>query len=878
MGREQLVVGHLLVGEEGGVGPQGALVHEHRGRDAVALPVGGQLGHGDVHMLRVGVVGIGQQAQLCIGDAGLDEAHAAFEPRPALVALEAYLAGEAEGRADGERLFSADVARGRGDAVLHLDVVHKQTLRLFLVVVEVVVALAGEVVATGDEQVGTGEVVVGTVAVEHHLGVVQHPHLATLADVQGVGGGSNGGVGHADQEHSLARQFADIIFIQAQQRAVSKLLAGGVGAGEAHSRHVAGLGQAQAQLQGVETLGGAASGVGQGQLLAVHLPAETVGPGLVLHQLEVAAHRSLLGLDVGTAGVVVDARADILRAEGHSLVGGAAQREAAHLGAHLTRCQGEVLRAEGALAHLGHAGGSGTLGHQVHTPLQRGIAAVHLEGPSAVDRGHGHRVGVGMPVHAGLAVGNLREALLLAHVEGVGDGHRGVEQEEVVFRFGVRRQVVQRAVAAQTAVVQLELLAVLAFAAVGGIAALRGLHGESQVVVLLHAQRLLDVREDAARGEHAVELQAVDDEVHHAVDGEGQQGIVEPVAHILAALDVLGVIEHFAVLQALEYGVFLVLRHAAMVVGLVHLEGAHQVAQRRAHQLLVLVGSLEVGHVELHALDVGHVEGEVLIVEVAILDGEHEFAHVDAAREVQGAVAAHDNLAARQRVGVDHHRLAVAHHEGLHATDKQRVVGKVQTGVVARGGRLEGHGVVVEALALGGGFLVVDQFVLDFHPAGVLVVGHQAVLRQRVDHQQRLAHVEADGVRQPLRCELRPVRVGVLVHPLHRALLVDAVNLAVFAVGIVVARFEARRARGAAGGQVGEHQVVLVHAPHDGLAVYVEAVVGVDVRAVEVALRVVDQHHLLLGRQVAHQDAVVGDGVLLAHIERNRGVLGRHAL
>ena len=38
---EEFVVGHFLVGEEGGMGAEGALVHEDGGCDAVALPVGG---------------------------------------------------------------------------------------------------------------------------------------------------------------------------------------------------------------------------------------------------------------------------------------------------------------------------------------------------------------------------------------------------------------------------------------------------------------------------------------------------------------------------------------------------------------------------------------------------------------------------------------------------------------------------------------------------------------------------------------------------------------------------------------------------------------------------------------------------------------------
>ena len=141
-------------------------------------------------------------------------------------------------------------------------------------------------------------------------------------------------------------------------------MAGRVGAGEAHARHVAAFDKALADVHGVETLGGAAGGVGEGQLLAVHLPREAVGHGGVLRQLQLAAHRGFR-LNVGVAGVEVDARGDILHAEGKGVVLGAAETEIAALGIHLACLEGEVLRGKGAFEHIGTAGTAGALGHEL---------------------------------------------------------------------------------------------------------------------------------------------------------------------------------------------------------------------------------------------------------------------------------------------------------------------------------------------------------------------------------------------------------------------------------------------------------------------------------------------------------------------------------
>ena len=165
-----------------------------------------------------------------------------------------------------------------------------------------------------------------------------------------------------------------------------------------------------------------------------------------------------------------------------------------------------------------------------------------------------------------------------------------------------------------------------------------------------------------------------------------------------------------------------------MIVGLVDVEGVHEVGERRAHHLLEVLGVFEVGHIEMQLLDGGHVEGEGFVAEVAVLDGEDETAHVDAAAEVDASVASHGDQAPGGRVGAHHHRLAVGDDELLHSADEQFVVLQVHAGVGALGHRLERQGIVVGPFLLGEGAVEVHQLVLNLHEAGDFVVRHQSVM------------------------------------------------------------------------------------------------------------------------------------------------------
>ena len=125
-----------------------------------------------------------------------------------------------------------------------------------------------------------------------------------------------------------------------------------------------------------------------------------------------------------------------------------------------------------------------------------------------------------------------------------------------------------------------------------------------------------------------------------------------------------------------------------MVVGLVDIEGAHEVVEGGADELLELF-ILEVWHIELEAFDVGEAEVELLVGEVGVLDREDEAADGDAAGEVERAVLAHGHQAPHGRVGVDHHGLAVGDHKLVDASDVELAVGEVEAGIGAGGRRLE---------------------------------------------------------------------------------------------------------------------------------------------------------------------------------------------
>jgi hypothetical protein len=85
-----------------------------------------------------------------------------------------------------------------------------------------------------------------------------------------------------------------------------------------------------------------------------------------------------------------------------------------------------VLRLEGALAYLCAAAGGGPFGGERYAARETCLVAVHLEGARVGQRGDGHGILIGEPVHVGFAVSDVGEALLLADGEGVGDGNPDV--------------------------------------------------------------------------------------------------------------------------------------------------------------------------------------------------------------------------------------------------------------------------------------------------------------------------------------------------------------------------------------------------------------------------------------------------------------------
>ena len=168
------------------------------------------------------------------------------------------------------------------------------------------IALAGVAVGAFHHDVGFGDVVVGILAVAEQLGSGQHSHFAPLGDVNRVACGSNDGVGHWKQENAVAAEVGTLVAVGAQQGVVGEVPPFRVGADESCTWQVGYLGQAHADVHGIEPLGGAARPVGNVEHMAVHIPSELVGPCLVLHQLQVGAPRPVGHGEFGAMVVVVD--------------------------------------------------------------------------------------------------------------------------------------------------------------------------------------------------------------------------------------------------------------------------------------------------------------------------------------------------------------------------------------------------------------------------------------------------------------------------------------------------------------------------------------------------------------------------------------------
>ena len=176
---------------------------------------------------------------------------------------------------------------------------------------------------------------VGAVTVEDELCVVEDTHLSPFVDMDGVVGGSYGGIGYMDEIDTLAGEVAEVVFIGAQQRVVGQLVTLWIGADEAYTRHIATLVETLADVHAVKALGGATGGVGEFELLAVHVPGEVVGIGVVLHQLEVGLRGAVLAQHFGSAGVIVDAGAYVRGREGEGFEVCAHQLEGAYFSIHL---------------------------------------------------------------------------------------------------------------------------------------------------------------------------------------------------------------------------------------------------------------------------------------------------------------------------------------------------------------------------------------------------------------------------------------------------------------------------------------------------------------------------------------------------------------
>ena len=422
-------------------------------------------------------------------------------------------------------------------------------------------------------------------------------------------------------------------------------------------------------------------------------------------------------------------------------------------------------------------------------------------------------------------------------------------------------------------VAQADEVVVVAFAAIGGIAAARGLDDESQRVVALHAEGFGDGGEDARRVELAIELQAVGLEAVHVLDLERMHGIVETVADIGSVVVALAVVVDKTVFVAVEDGILLGFLQPVVVVGTVNLDVAHQVVEGGVDDML-FVRVVELGDVEEHRVDLRHVEIELVVAEFDVGGVDNETASIDASVEKKVAVLVHLELALPR---IDDHLLAVAKHKLLDAMHPQGVAAEVYLGVGAASGTLENDGIIVLTQRLAVSQRIVDQLVLHIDLAVLLVERHQARACQVVHHQLGLGDVHMDILGELVDKEVvgHAPLFHVFIHPQDGVDLVDALNLAELGFAVVVAALEGGEGLVAALTEHRHIEYVVGLLPHNLLAVHIEVVVGVAVRAVVVAFAAVEQYHLLVHAVVSHHDAVVGDGVV-GQVDLDTGVLADH--
>ncbi len=715
------------------------------------------------------------------------------------------------------------------------------------------------------------EEVEGAVAWEEGLRPFEEREAAAAREVERVGCGGNQRVGDGQGEDVAGGQFLAVVEVGAAHGVEADVFLLGSDAFEAGAGHFV---EAAAPLGEREALGAArfeALAVVQGEGEAVPVPGVLVHEGGVVYGGEEGALHRVVGAEEGVLFIVVDERAHIVGPEGFFVVLVGAEDEAGFAGLHFAAAEFEVGRPQHAAVGGAGAEGGGSLGLQRYAAREARFAAVHLELGAVEQLRHRHGVAVGVPAEEGVAVVDFGESVFLLHIEGVGLGHHGVGEEEVFVGFGVGGEVFQHAFAAEAAVAEVHLAVEGAAAAVGGIAAFGGFAYEAEAVVGLHLEGFGDVGEDARRGEHAAEGQAVGLEVGELLDDEGVERVVEAVADVGAAEDEGLVVIDKTGFQAVEDGVVLVLLQSAVVVGHVDLDVAHEVVERGAHPL-GFVGVGEGGHLEPQRVDLGEVEFELVIDEHGVGDVHVEASHVDVAREGDVAVAFDGDVAP---VGFDHHQLAVADYKLLYAVDAQVEGGEVEFGVHSLGVAFESEGVVVVPFLLHDGFVEAHQFVVDVDAVGGLVEGDQSRFGEAVDEQFGLHLVEfhMTGQRREREVALHAVVLHEVEDPHHGAHSVDALHLAVFSLGIEGVGLEGDEGAGVVLGHHAEFYAVFVLKPVDGLAVDVQLVVAVVVGAVVVAFGVVGECHLSVLDQVAHQYARVADGVV-AEVEPDGGALG----
>ena len=179
---------------------------------------------------------------------------------------------------------------------------------------------------------------------------------------------------------------------------------------------------------------------------------------------------------------------------------------------------------------------------------------------------HKHLILIGFPVKVSLLDGCGREfgtRHLLVHHVVVSRAIRGVNIEHQTVGIGVRGDVIDIALSAQTSVTKTDATLVSASGAIHR--QTTGVMHKTQREVRLDLQRFRNIRENATGNQRTAELHRIDHKVVQIDDSELVHSIIELVSVVHTAQNIRLVVENLTPFARLENRVVRIVGHAAFV-------------------------------------------------------------------------------------------------------------------------------------------------------------------------------------------------------------------------------------------------------------------------------------------------------------------------